>query len=151
LQNSKQLPLSFLRGIGLPDSLIAYLPSLLNQAIQHYSCFVSYSTKDQEFVERFHANLQNKGVRCWSRRTICGGDKILDEIDAAIRLRDKALLILSDHSIKTDWVEDEVPAGFEEERKRGQNVLFPIRLDEAVMNTGAAWTLPPTGRSTMPS
>jgi hypothetical protein len=62
LQNSKQLPLSFLRGIGLPDSLIAYLPSLLNGAIQHYSCFISYSTKD---------HLQNKGVRYWSRRTIC--------------------------------------------------------------------------------
>ena len=32
LQNSKQLPLSFLRGIGLPDSLIAYLPSLLTHS-----------------------------------------------------------------------------------------------------------------------
>ena len=30
------------------------------------------------------------------------------------------LLILSKHSIKSDWVEDEVTKGFEEERKRGQ-------------------------------
>jgi hypothetical protein len=36
------------------------------------------------------------------------GGKIRDEIDAAIRLRDKLLLILSEHSIKSDWVEDEV-------------------------------------------
>jgi hypothetical protein len=42
-------------------------------------------------------------------------------------LRDKALLILSEHSIKSDWVEDEVTTGFEEERKREQIVLFPIR------------------------
>jgi len=35
------------------------------EAIQFYSCFISYSTKDQVFAERLHADLQNKGVRCW--------------------------------------------------------------------------------------
>jgi hypothetical protein len=67
------------------------------------------------------------------------GAKILDEIDAAVRLRDKLLLILSEHSIKSDWVEDEVTAAFEEERKRGQTMLFPIRLDDTVMDTNEAW------------
>ena len=140
LERSGRLPLSFLRGVGLPDSFIEYLPSLLNQAIQRYSCFISYSTKDQEFAERLHADLQNKGVRCWfAPHDLRIGDKILDEIDAAIRLRDKVLLILSEHSIKSDWVEDEVTAGFEEERKRGQIVLFPVRLDEMVMEADEAW------------
>jgi TIR domain-containing protein len=59
--------------------------------------------------------------------------------DADIRLRDKVLLILSEHSIKSDWVEDEVTKAFEEERRRGQTVLFPIRLDDAVMETEEAW------------
>jgi hypothetical protein len=49
------------------------------------------------------------------------------------------VLILSEHSINSDWVEDEVTAGFEEERKRGKTVLFPVRLDEAVMDTDEAW------------
>ncbi len=35
LQQSGPLPLQFLRGVGLPDNFIEYLPSLLNQAIQH--------------------------------------------------------------------------------------------------------------------
>jgi uncharacterized protein YjbI with pentapeptide repeats len=60
---SKPLPLRFLRGVGLPDNLIEYLPSIFNQAIQHYSCFISYSAKDQDFADRLHAELQNKGVR----------------------------------------------------------------------------------------
>jgi TIR domain/Pentapeptide repeats (8 copies) len=140
LERSCRLPLPFLRGVGLPDKFIDYLPSLLDQAIQHYSCFISYSAKDHEFAERLHADLQNKGVRCWfAPDDLRIGDKILDEIDAAIRLRDKVLLILSEHSIKSDWVEDEVTAGFEEERKRGQIVLFPVRLDETVMKTNEAW------------
>jgi uncharacterized protein YjbI with pentapeptide repeats len=140
LRRSGSLPLSFLRGVGLPEALIEYLPSLLHQSIQHYSCFISYSTMDQDFGDRIHADLQNKGVRCWfAPHDMPIGGKILDEIDAAIRLRDKVLLILSEHSIKSDWVEDEVTKAFEEERKRGQIVLFPIRLDDTVMETDEAW------------
>jgi hypothetical protein len=110
------------------------------RAIQYYSCFISYSTKDQDFAERIHADLQNKGVRCWfAPHDMRIGDKILNEIDTAIRLQDKLLLILSEHSINSKWVEDEVTKAFEEERKRKQIVLFPIRLDNAVMDTDEAW------------
>jgi hypothetical protein len=140
LEKSPNLPLAFLRGVGLPDSLIDYLPSLLNQPIQFYSCFISYSVKDEDVAERLHADLQNKGVRCWyAPHDLPIGAKILDGIDEAIRLRDKVLLILSEHSIKSDWVEDEVTRAFEEERKRGQLILFPIRLDDTVMTTDEAW------------
>jgi uncharacterized protein YjbI with pentapeptide repeats len=142
LQKSKSLPLSFLRGVGLPNALIDYLPSLLNQAIQYYSCFISYSSKDQDFADRIHADLQNNGVRCWfAPHDMPIGGKILDTIDEAIRLRDKVLLILSEHSIESDWVEDEVSKGFAEERKRDETVLFPVRLDDAVIETSEAWAV----------
>ena len=108
LQRSGPLPLAFLRGVGLPDNLIDYLPSLLNQPIQFYSCFISYS-KDQEFADRLHADLQDKGVRCWfAPHDMPIGAKILDAIDEAIRLRDKVLLVLSKGAIASDWVEGEV-------------------------------------------
>jgi uncharacterized protein YjbI with pentapeptide repeats len=140
LQKSGSLPIPFLRGIGLPDNVIEYLPSLFNKAIQYYSCFISYSTVDDEFAKRIHADLENNGVRCWfAPHDLPIGEKILDSIVEAIRLRDKVLLILSEHSIQSEWVEDEVTKGFEEERKRGQIVLFPVRLDNAVMTTTEAW------------
>jgi len=140
LEKSHPLPLVFLQGIGLPDDVIDYLSSLLNQPIQYYSCFISYSSKDDDFAKRIHADLQSKGVRCWfAPHDLPIGGKILDEIDAAIRLRDKVLLILSEHSIGSDWVEDEVKTAYEEERRRGQTMLFPIRLDDSVMETGEAW------------
>jgi hypothetical protein len=140
LAKSGQLPLPFLRGVGLPDNLIEYFPSLINRPIQYFSCFISYSAKDQEFADRLHADLQNTGVRCWfALHDMRIGGKILDEIDSTIRLKDKLLLILSTHSIGSDWVEVEATAAFEEERRRGQTVLFPIRLDDAVMETSEAW------------
>jgi hypothetical protein len=59
LLQSKNLPISFLRGCGLPDDLIDYLPSLEGDARQFCSCFISYSTKDQLFADTLHADLQN--------------------------------------------------------------------------------------------
>ena len=98
--------MTFLRGVGLPDNLIDYLPSLLNQPIQFYSCFISYSSKDQAFAERLHADLQAKGVRCWFAP---GGPEDRGPgcprtINVAIRLRDKLLLILSQTSVASAWV-----------------------------------------------
>jgi len=100
LSRSENLPISFLRGCGLPDNLIEYLPSLRNEVIQFYSCFISYSARDRVFAERLHADLQNRGVRCWfAPHDLPIGAKTWDAIDAAIRLRDKLLLILSKASI----------------------------------------------------
>jgi hypothetical protein len=130
----------FRRGVGLPDRLIEHLSSLLNEAIQHYSCFISYSSKDRAFAERLHADLQNKGVRCWfAPHDMPIGAKIIDAIDEAIRLRDKVLLILSKGAIASDWVEGEVTRALDEERARKEVVLFPVRLDDAVMQTSEGW------------
>jgi hypothetical protein len=142
LRRSGPLPLAFLRGVGLPDKLLEYLPSLLNQSIRLYSCFISYSAKDEEFVRRLHADLQDKGVRCWfAPEDMKIGAKILDTLDQAIRLRDKVLLVLSEASIASDWVEDEVTKGFAEEQQRGMTVLFPVRIDDAVFATNEAWAV----------
>jgi hypothetical protein len=140
---SRDLPINFLRGCGLPDNLIEYLPSLRGNAIRYYSCFISYSAKDQVFAERLYADLQKTGVRCWfAPHDLRIGAKTWDAIDAAIRHRDKLLVILSKASLASDWVEDEVTKAFAEERSRkGETVLFPIRIDNAVMDSDEAWAV----------
>ena len=139
---SENLPTSFLRGCGLPDDLIDYLPSLRGSANQFYSCFISYSTKDQVFADGLHADLQNKGVRCWfAPHDMPTGAKIWDAIDEAIRLRDRLLLILSKASIASEWVEDEVNKAYAEERSRKEIILFPIRIDNTVISTNEPWAV----------
>jgi hypothetical protein len=122
--------------------LIDYLPSLLEEAIHYYSCFISYSSKDEDFAKRLHADLQNNGVRCWfAPHDLPTGAKTWDAIDEAIRVRDKLLLILSENSIASEWVEDEVSKAFAEERRRKQTVLFPVRIDNAVRETNESWAV----------
>src|SRR5271166_3048566 len=72
-----KIPEVFLRGCGVPDNFIEYMHSLAGQAFEFYSCFISYSTKDQDFADRLYADLQAKGVRCWfAPHDIQGGKTI---------------------------------------------------------------------------
>ena len=140
LEQSGKLPQSFLRGCGLPDPFIDYLPSLLNQPIQHYSCFISYASKDEALAKRLHADLQDKGVRCWfAPEDIKIGDKFRVRIDEAIRTYEKLLLLLSENSMASAWVDKEVETAFDKEIEREDLVLFPIRLDDAVLESKTGW------------
>ena len=67
------------------------------------------------------------------------GDKIRHRIDESIKMHDKLLITLSQNSLNSSWVESEVEKALEEERQRRQTVLFPVRLDEAVMETNQPW------------
>jgi hypothetical protein len=114
------IPDIFLRGAGVPDPMIDYMHSLVESMnpIDYYSCFISYSSKDENFANRLYADLQNKGVRCWfAPEDMKIGDKIRPRIDEAIRIHDKLLLVLSKHSVESDWVEKEVETALEKERQ----------------------------------
>ena len=140
-----QLPLDgsafhFLRGVGVVEEWIDFYRAQILHPIQYHSCFISYSSQDEQLARRLHADLQAHGVRCWfAPEDMKTGDKIRPRIDEAIHQQEKLLLLLSEHSIKSSWVANEVEAALEKEDRQGREVLFPIRLDETVMHTPESW------------
>jgi uncharacterized protein YjbI with pentapeptide repeats len=123
------IPDVFLRGCGVPEPFIVYARSLVANPIEFYSCFISYSTRDQNFADRLYADLQAKGVRCWfAPHDMKSGRKIHEQIDEAIRLYDRLLLILSPASIESEWVRTEIAKARKREVRDRCRVLFPIRL-----------------------
>jgi hypothetical protein len=137
-----RIPAAFLRGCGVPDVLVSNLPNLIStmSPIQYYSCFISYSSENKDFAERLYSDLEAKGVRCYfDQDDLKIGDKIRPGIIEAIRTHEKLMLVLTEHSIASVWVEGEVEAALERERKEKRTVLFPIRLDDAVLETQIAW------------
>ncbi len=106
----------------------------------YYSCFISYSTKDEDFARQIYADLRAAGVACWyAPEDMKIGDKIRDTLHKAVWVRSKLLLILSDHSVQSGWVEEEVEAAFEKERETGTLMLFPVLLDDTVMDLKVGW------------
>jgi uncharacterized protein YjbI with pentapeptide repeats len=120
---------AFLRGCGVPDNFIDYARSLTATAFDYYSCFISHSTADKDFADRLYADLQAKGVRCWyAPHDMEGGEHVDTQIDRAIKVHEKLLLILSESSINSNWVKREITKAVKREDTEGKRVLFPISL-----------------------
>ena len=134
------IPEDFLKGAGVDDNFITSIRSLFGKAIEYYSCFISYSSKDEAFAKRLYADLQSNNVRCWfAPEDMKIGDEIRTRIDESIRIYDKLLLVLSENSVQSDWVKKEVETALEKESQQNRLVLFPVRLDDTVMQTRQAW------------
>jgi len=140
MRSNGKIPETFLRETGVPNNIIQNMGLLTEKGLSHQSCFISHSAKDLDFAQKLYTDLQNKGVRCWfASEDLKIGDKTWDSIYHYIRMRDIVLLILSEDSIAKDWVENEVNAALSEENKRKKPILFPIRVDTAVLDSDQAW------------
>lgn len=125
--------LQFLRGVGVSDEWISDYQARIIHPIRYYSCFISYSGKDEALAKRLSADLQAQGVRCWfAPHDMKIGARIRSTLDQAIRQQEKLLLLLSEYSIASGWVEDEVEIALERERKEYREILFPINLDNTI-------------------
>lgn len=120
----------FLRGYGLPDSVID-LALASHGAVRYHDCFVSYSHADKVFATRLHDALQGHGVRCWrDEKDMPVGSRMRATINAAIRTRDRVLLVRSKASMGSRWVAQELRTTFDEEDRRGRPILLPVLLDD---------------------
>jgi len=128
-----KIPEEFLLGCGVPDDFIAFIPSHfgVQQAIQFYSCFISYSTRDEEFARRLYSRMRDEKLRVWfAPEEMKGGQKLYEQIERAIQLHDRLLLVLSESSMQSEWVITEIQMARETELKEGRRKLFPISIVE---------------------
>lgn len=127
LKRSGCLPSSFVKACGIGD--VVELSANPRWSNRFSTCFISYSTHDQRFAERVHADLGKNGVRCWfAPHDILPGRKLHEQIDEAIRTYDRLLLILSDASMASEWVKTEIANARQKELAQKRQVLFPISI-----------------------
>jgi len=143
IQKSGKLPLQFLRGCGLPDSLIDNLPALLQKATQFFSCLISYSHIDKAFAKRLFDTLQGRSVRCWlDEKQPLPSDDIYEPFDRGIPMWDRIVLCCSKASLTSWWVDNEIGKALEREhqltKERGEKVeaLIPLNLDDYIFGEG---------------
>jgi hypothetical protein len=123
-----KIPEAFLRGCGVPDFLITYLSTLVGTQ-EFYSCFISYSHKDEDFATRLYSRMRDEHLRVWyAPEEMKGGKKLQEQIEQAIQVHDKLLLVLSEASMNSEWVATEIYHARQREVKEKRRVLFPIRL-----------------------
>ncbi len=110
---------------------------LIGNPIQFYSCFLSHSDYDREFAQCLYRRLRGVQLRTWySPKDTQGGKKLSEQIDQAIRMYDKLLVVLSGQSLLSKSVQDELRNARKAELRDNKRKLFPIRLvDLDILNT----------------
>ncbi|AOS83718.1 hypothetical protein BIU88_05880 [Chlorobaculum limnaeum] len=124
-----QLSDVFMRGCGLPESMIEHVRAISGQPFDYLSCIISHSMRDRNFVERLYADLQSQGIRCWLCPDTLKSDRYIDgHIDRTTQCCEKMLVIVSDAGMKGEWMKNTVINGVRRESREGQRLLFPVSL-----------------------
>lgn len=131
LSLSKNLTPRFLRQIGLSVDMSNRLETLVSSATPDtlYSCFLSHSSADKAFCDRLYARLVDERLRVWyAPEEMRGGELISKQLLQAVQQHDRALVVLSESSLKSNWVGNELRWALKREEATKAQVLFPISL-----------------------
>ncbi len=93
------------------------------------SVFISHSYKDKEFVRKLASDLASYGIKPWvDEWEIHPGDSIVDKISEGIRQADYILVVLSEDSVRSKWVQEEIKVAFQRDPAGSKRVLIPVVL-----------------------
>lgn len=105
--------------------------------------FISYSHTDSDFVLRLYKRFVRDDIPVWLDRHDLVAGSIEYQITQGIRANDIVVLVLSDASLASDWVWDEIRTAREEEKSQDRHIICPIAIDDAWKSN------PPDGRRYM--
>lgn len=123
---------------GVPENILRSVLALKPgeaAGSHYYSCFISHSSQDADFAHKLAERLTNAGVVVWHDEfNVQGGRSLEDLFSDAIRASDKLVLVVSESSLASPWVEYEVARAKEREEETSdrpelrRSLLFPILL-----------------------
>jgi hypothetical protein len=94
--------------------------------------FLSHSSQDKEFAQRLASDLQMRGVRVWiADEQVKVGDKIIDAIHEGISSSQWVIVLLSENSMRSDFISKELLFALDEEKKKDRPFILPILIGDA--------------------
>lgn len=93
--------------------------------------FVSHSTQDHSFVEKFATDLRTGGVDAWySKWEIKPGDSIRAKIEEGLEGCEYFIIVLSKNSINRLWVKTELDAATVRKISGKVRKIIPVRIED---------------------
>ncbi len=92
--------------------------------------FISYSHADKDFAQRLADGLRSRGIKIWlDEVSIEPGDNIVRSINEGIKASSHMLVVLSESSVQSNWVQEEWSAKYNEEVNRSSIMVIPTIID----------------------
>jgi hypothetical protein len=92
--------------------------------------FVSHSSKDNPFVRKFVEALEKHLINVWlDKHEIKVGDSLVGKISEALEKADYLIIVLSQASVSSRWVQEELNAALTNQIA-GKGVVLPVLLED---------------------
>jgi hypothetical protein len=96
--------------------------------------FISHSSRDNQFARRLTTDLDYYGIKVWlDEADLVLGDPLTKKISDAIEKCDYFAIVLSSHSISSDWVRQEFGIARTKEQQENRNLVIPILLENIII------------------
>lgn len=111
----------------LPPYLLNLVVRALSSEIRRPSVFLSYSSKDKQFVRSLAHNLRKQKISVWLDEVeIRVGQSLIEKLREAIDSVDFVIVVLSRHSIRSAWVLKELDIAMMREITTRKTKVLPI-------------------------
>lgn len=121
---------AFLRSTTLTADEIQAFLRRYKTAAEARSFFISYSFRDSRIAEQLADRLGARGSVVWfAPDTMKSGAQISTQLDSGLYQADVLLVLVSQHSLTSDWVRREIQEFHRLQRHEPERKLCPIKLD----------------------
>lgn len=124
---------SFGRVAGMEPDVAGRNPKFqVSKSIVRPSVFIGHSSVDKPFVRRLVTQLNNDGVETWlDELEIRIGESIHQKVNEGLKRSDFFIVVLSQASVKSPWVQEELSSAAHIEKYAAKGVfILPILLEE---------------------
>ncbi len=96
--------------------------------------FISYSSRDKKFVTWLINRLKAEGLDVWiDMQRIAVGDTIVEKLNEGLESASYLIAILSENSVSSLWVRDELGYAFFREKTKQPLTILPVVIDACVL------------------
>ena len=93
--------------------------------------FISHNSKDKPFVRKLAKALELHNIRCWvDEAEIRFGESLVQKVSEAINSIDLVVAVISNNSVFSNWVRQELDWAMTKEIKGNRVIVIPIIIDK---------------------
>jgi TIR domain len=110
------------------------MPAYSGGAMAMSRIFISHSSKDKRFVRTLSADLRKLGHRVWlDEYEISVGESIVAKLGTGLGQAEFVIVVLSQFSVSSGWVEREWQAKYWHEVNTGRVAVLPVLLEDCAI------------------
>jgi len=99
--------------------------------VPRHICFLSHSSSNKRLVRAVATTLHSYGIETWfDEWEILPGDRITKKIEEGLSKATAVIIFLSQKSINSPWVDEEIHNALHQSLSTGQYQVIPVLVDE---------------------